>query len=116
MARMSTRFPLLRRLTLSVLLPLTLLLAQQGAMLHEWSHWHAAKAAADAQVEAAGAADRDLCLTCLGFAQIAGLAKFDVAVLPAPPALRHFFQAQQVRHVADAAIPPARSRGPPRLP
>jgi hypothetical protein len=112
---MAIPFSLLRRLTLSVLLPLALLIAQQGAMLHEWSHWHAAKAGVEQQLETASAADRDLCLTCLGFAQIAGLAKFDVAILPTSPALRDRFQAQSVRDVADRATPPARSRGPPRF-
>lgn len=104
----------MRRLTLSVLLPLLLLLSQQGALLHEWSHWHFKPAAAVQQVESAHV-DSDICLTCLAFAQIAGLAKFDVAAMPAAPGLRYHYVAVPSRDVAEAASPAVRNRGPPRF-
>jgi len=109
---MASKLSLLRRLTLSVLLPFALLLTQQGALLHELTHWHAAT---DSVVQTAEApsADHDLCVTCLAFAQVAGLAKFDVAALPAPAGLRYHFAAVAWRDVADATLPVARSRGPP---
>ena len=113
---MASRPSLLRRLTLSVVLPLALLFAQQGGLLHEWSHWHPGAAGAEERVGASSAADLDMCLTCLGFAQIAGLAKFDVAASPAAPELRYHFLAQAFGDVAEAAIPAARSRGPPLFP
>lgn len=109
---MAPRLSVFRRLTLSVLLPLLLLFAQQGALLHEWSHWHFESAAAVQQVQAAST-DGDICLTCLAFAQIAGLAKFDVAAMPVAPGLRYHFASEPARDVAEAARPAVRSRGPP---
>ena len=43
---MATPHSLLRRLTLSILMPLILLLSQQGALQHELSHWHVPSASA----------------------------------------------------------------------
>ena len=97
---------------MSVLLPLALLLTQQGALLHELSHWHAAPASVVQTVEAPSA-DHDLCVTCLAFAQIAGLAKFDLAVLKAPIGLGYHYASVAWHDVADATLPIARSRGPP---
>ena len=109
---MASSSSLLRRLTLSVLLPFVLLFAQQGALLHELSHWHAQHSSAEQKVEASGV-DSDFCLTCLTFAQVAGLAKFEVAKAPSAPALRYHFASEATRSVADASTPALRSRGPP---
>ncbi len=106
---------LIRRLTLSVLLPLLLLFSQQGALLHELSHWHPAPHDVDMQVQAQSSADADICLECLGFAQVAGLAHFDLPALPGQDGLSYHFLALPSRSVAEAAPPALRSRGPPTV-
>ena len=111
---MAKSHSLLRRLTLSVLLPLFLLLSQQGALLHELSHIHAGSGPAKAEVRAeASSLDTDICLDCLGFGQIAGLAQFDVPAMPSPDGLRHHLVAESSRSVAEADAPAPRTRGPP---
>lgn len=117
---MATPQSLIRRLTLSILMPLILLLSQQGALLHELSHWHTPAAstsgsalASDDQQAQASAVDGDLCLTCLAFAQVGGLARFEVPVAPKLDSLAYHFATEPVRHVAELALPVARSRGPP---
>ena len=110
---------LLRRLTLSILMPFVLLLTQQGALLHELSHWHAvpvspAQEATQAQAEAQSVdVDHDLCLTCLSFAQVGGLAAFGAVPMPHADGLRYHFASETVRSVAESSLPLARSRGPP---
>jgi hypothetical protein len=111
---MATPHSLLRRLTLSILMPLLLLLSQQGALQHELSHVHVPSVSADAGPQARAAdLDTDLCLACLAFAQVGGLARFDVPVVPAVDSLAYHFAPEPVRHVAELALPVARSRGPP---
>ncbi len=113
---MTQSSPLIRRLTLSILMPLILLLSQQGALLHELSHWHFTPAGAtsvvDQQAQAVDA-DGDFCLTCLAFAQVGGLAKIEMPVAPAIDSLTYHFAPEAVRHVAEATVPAARNRGPP---
>jgi len=111
---MAARFSRMRRLTLSVLMPFVLLLSQQGALLHELSHWHAfSDSAASAPKAEAHDVDRDVCLTCLSFAQIGALAKFDAVVVPKADGLQYHFASETVCSVAAASLPLARSRGPP---
>ncbi len=111
---MALPYSLIRRLTLSILMPFILLLSQQGALQHELSHWHVASAATGQQALAqASDVDSDICLTCLGFAQVGGLAKFDVPLPPKLDSLSYHFATEPVRHVAEPALPAVRSRGPP---
>ena len=102
------------RLTLSVLMLCILLLSQQGALMHELSHWHSVtdSAASAPRAEAHDGA-RDVCLTCLSFAQIGALAKFDAVAMPKADDLQYHFASETVRSVAAASLPLARSRGPP---
>ncbi len=109
---MATSPSLIRRLTLSVLLPLILLFSQQGALLHELSHWHLPSTTADVKAEAVSV-DTDICLDCLAFAQVAGLAQFDLPALPAHDGLGYHFVSEAARSVAEASTPALRSRGPP---
>jgi hypothetical protein len=105
----------MRKLLLSFLLPVVLLLSQQGAVMHEMSHL------AEATSRVAGGQDRaahqpgDLqCEACLAFAHLAGVATANVV----PPALLSFsFQipANEAPVFIAADAPPARSRGPPVL-
>jgi hypothetical protein len=103
---------LIRRLTLSILMPLILLLSQQGALQHELSHFHVVSASTQQQAQASDV-DTDICLTCLGFAQAGGLAKFEVPLAPKFDSLTYHFATEPVRDVAELALPVARSRGPP---
>ena len=57
--------------------------------------------------------DNDICLTCLSFAQIGGLAKFDALAAPKVDGLQYHFASEPVRSVAESSLPVARSRGPP---
>ena len=110
--RMATSPSLTRRLTLSVLLLLNLLFSQQGALLHELSHWHAPSQSVEVKAEAVSA-DTDVCLDCLAFAQVAGLAHFDLPALPSQDGLSYHFVSETANSVAEASTPALRSRGPP---
>ena len=106
---MSSFLPSLLR---SLLLPLLLVLAQQGALLHELSHW---SAGADSQQRDKQAPSSEACSLCLAFAGIGSgappagapaLLLADLSDAPAPPVL-----AAQIA----AELPAARGRGPPLL-
>ena len=101
-----------RRLTFSVLLLFTLLFTQQGALLHELSHWRLPSPSVQAKVEAVSV-DADICLDCLSFAQVAGLAQFDLPVLASRDGLSYHFVSEAAHSVAEASPPALRSRGPP---
>lgn len=103
---------LIRRLTLSVLLLFTLLFTQHGALLHELSHWHLPSPTTQATAEAVSV-DTDICLDCLAFAQVAGLAQFDLPALPSHEGLSYHFVSETADSVAEASTPALRSRGPP---
>ena len=109
---MSTTALLARRLTLSILMPCIMLLSQQGALMHGLSHWHPVSISSDPEARSL-AVDHDICVTCLGFAQIGGLAKFDALPAPKVDSFRYRFAWIPLRHVAELALPVARSRGPP---
>jgi hypothetical protein len=105
----------MRRLCLSWVLSLSLLLAQQGAMLHELSHLthsgHSAGATLGAELQPA---ESGLCPTCEAFAQIVNpvtAATADLAVCPAAliPAPEPCFT------IVGADAPTPRSRGPPQV-
>ena len=104
----------MRKLLLALVLPIVLLLSQQGAVMHELGHL------ADAASRAAGGPGQpghqpgDLqCEACLAYAHLAGVAAAKVV----PPALLAFSfgipdSAAPAFIAADA--PSARSRGPPQ--
>jgi hypothetical protein len=100
------------RIRFALILPLLLVFAQQGAMLHELSHIHAAGSDQ-------GRYENDLlagkfCDTCAAFAQVGNPASATVAVLPAVATVRHYVPAPLYSIVAAEALPP-RSRGPPHV-
>jgi hypothetical protein len=97
----------------SLLLPLLLVIAQQGALLHELSHWSGASA--ETQQRDKQAPNSDACNLCLAFAGIGSGAApahtpasllADLSDAPALPVL-----AAQIA----AELPAARGRGPPLL-
>jgi len=111
---MATPLSLIRRLTLSILMPFILLLTQHGALMHELSHWHPVTTAASPEPEVRALdVDHDICLTCLSFAQVGGLAKFEALAAPEADGLKYHFASEPVRSVAESSLPVARSRGPP---
>ncbi len=91
-----------------MLLLLTLLFTQQGALLHELSHWHVPSKSLEVKAEAASV-DTDFCLDCLAF----GLAQFDLPALPSHEGLSYHFVSETAASVAEASTPALRSRGPP---
>ena len=103
----------MRKLLLSFLLPIVLLLSQQGAVMHEMSHL------AESTSRVAGGQDRVghrpgnlQCEACLAFAHLAGVATVQVV----PPALLSFsFQipVNEAPVFIAADAPTARNRGPP---
>ena len=106
----------MRRFGLPLILPLLalLLLAQQGAMLHEMSHLRSDRRALAGQVsESAAPQDTGPCLTCEAFAQIAHPATGFAAIAPAPPAAVPGAP-DPLFSVIGASAPTPRSRGPPQ--
>jgi hypothetical protein len=98
----------MRKLLLSVVLPLLLLLSQQGAAWHEIGHLHEPSSS-----DSKKAPGDKLCDTCLAFAHLAcGAAKPDVARLWLPP-FSHGLPAAVDVASTDADAPHQRSRGPP---
>jgi hypothetical protein len=96
-----------------LLLPLLLLLAQQGAWLHQLGHLaQGAQGAVTAQPVAASQ-DGDACPTCRSF----GLVSFGAsAATPhlAPPAASQRSESQTHFDLISLAALPPRSRGPPQ--
>jgi hypothetical protein len=104
----------MRKLLLALLLPVVLLLSQQGAMTHEVGHIADFVAQAGGKAPA-GQQPGDLqCEACLAFAHLAGIATTQVV----PPALLSFsfhFRVIEAPAFIAADAPAARSRGPPVL-
>lgn len=111
----------MRKLLLAFLLPIVMLLSQQGAVTHEVGHIADFVAQANA-VANGGSTDGgepgshqagDLqCQACLAFAHLAGVATATVV----PPALLSFsfhFTVIEAPAFIAADAPTARSRGPP---
>jgi hypothetical protein len=103
----------MRRLTLSLLLPLLMLLAQQGAAWHEIGHWSQSSSPQDQQRKPKQDHAGKLCESCLAFAGLA------VGVQGDPPTLSlasfsHVLSASVAGNSTAAPAPAARSRGPPR--
>jgi hypothetical protein len=96
----------------SLLLPLLMLLVQQGALWHEMGHGRRHTPSVATQPQQEQTPGVELCDSCLAFAQIASIAKTQVLALGllcfgfafAPDVAARFL-------AADA--PPRRSRGPP---
>jgi len=105
----------MRKLLLTLVLPLILLFSQQGAVVHELSHLTDAVAVAAGGPGASGHPGGDLqCQACLAFAHLAGAAAAHVA----HPALLSFgfaVPANEAPAFIAADAPAARSRGPPTL-
>lgn len=107
----------MRRFGSALILPLLtlLLLAQQGAALHELSHLHYGGRQLGAQLRAeSGLLDSAHCPTCQSFAQVAHPAAGSAMsfVAPAHVSVR---SAAPFYSILTASAPTPRNRGPPRL-
>ena len=105
----------MRKLYLSLLLPMLMLLAQQGALWHEIGHLSRGTASG-APVSQQQQSDQQhldkLCESCLAFAQLAAAA--NTSVLPLNLLSFGFGFAREVAVLAITADAPAlRARGPP---
>ena len=101
-----------QRWLLCLLLPLFMLLAQQGAAWHEIGHWSQRSSPEDQQHHPKQDDAGKLCESCLAFASLA------VGVHADQPILRlasfsHVLIAALAWTSAAAPAPAARSRGPP---
>ncbi len=102
-----------RRLSIALVFPILLLLAEQGAWLHELSHAYYTGRAVHAQVrQDDGLVDDSLCLTCQAFAQVANPVGSALPVPDAPPAT-YLSSSYYSRPIVGAEAPTPRSRGPP---
>jgi len=97
---------------LALVLPLLLVFAQHGAMLHELSHIHPG-GSAQVRYENDLLAGK-ICDICAAFAQVGNPASASVAVVPTVATVRHYVPAPLYSIVAAEALSP-RSRGPPRV-
>jgi hypothetical protein len=99
----------MRKLYLSLVLPLLLLLSQQGAMWHEIGHLRSAPSPVEQNKQQP--VDK-LCESCLAFAHLAVAAKPEVLSLQLADFSFARVAAEAVQFIASDA-PTHRSRGPP---
>jgi hypothetical protein len=103
----------MRRLRLALVLPLFLVFAEQGAMLHKLSHTYYSGRALLAQVsDPSGLVDNNQCLECRAFGQIANPVG-SAATLPVVKPTTLLPIPDPAYRVATADAPTPRSRGPP---
>jgi len=103
----------LRRLSLALLLPLLMLLAQQGAAWHALGHLGAPASTSNAPSDDdESLAQHGLCLSCLAFA---GVDSAHATSAVADPLLEfsHAWVAAELARPRPADAPSAQSRGPP---
>ena len=99
------------RLLRSLMLPLLLLVAQQGAVLHELSHYTAAETGEGKEQSPRG----DVCDLCLAFAQVGSATMPHSVAAPLLADLSHRLTPVLPVHAQAAELPAERSRGPPRF-
>ncbi len=103
------------RLRLALALPLLVLFAQQGAVLHELTHvYYSGQALGTELRQDAQLPDDALCPACQAFAQIAHPAVGHAAVLSPPPAT-YLPSPDPGYRTGGADAPSPRSRGPPQV-
>ena len=99
----------------SAALALALLAGQSGALLHEFSHYASALAAASESKAPKSDHDGKLCDICLAFAQVAGAVHCDSFNAPLVADLKYSVAIFAAPAQADGATPAPRSRSPPVL-
>ena len=114
---MKTRRPAhpLRRLMLALLLPLLMLLAQQGAAWHALGHLAAPASTSSAPSDNDETlAQHGLCLNCLAFAGVDSASATSVAA-DSLLEFSHAWVAAELARPRPADAPTANSRGPPQV-
>jgi hypothetical protein len=100
------------RIRLTLILPLLLVFAQQGAMLHELSH--IPNAGSQKVCYEGNAPGGKLCETCAAFSQVGNPASAPTANLPCV-AVTHHCASEPTYSIVGAEAPAPRSRGPPQV-
>jgi hypothetical protein len=100
------------RIRLALILPLLLVFAQQGAMLHELSHLRNA-GSTPVRYEANSLGDK-LCETCAAFSQVGNPASAPTANLASVEVAKHV-ASEPTYSIVGAQAPAPRSRGPPHV-
>jgi hypothetical protein len=103
----------IRRMRVCLLLPLLLILSQQGAWLHELSH--AVYAANPHQVivqQGQNSPENGICPSCQSFGQLGTALSSSVAVIAAP-LLQYCPQSEPQYLSPSRQLPAPRNRGPP---
>ena len=100
----------MRKTLLSLLLPLFMLLSQQGALWHEVGHFGNGQAPASQKKETLD----KVCESCIAFAHLAAAAKPELFA-SANTALTYAAPAAGQLISAASAVPTQRSRGPPEF-
>jgi|SRR5665213_414402 len=105
----------IRRMRISLLLPLLLILSQHGAWLHELSHAAYAATPHQVSVQAShGASDNGVCPGCQSFSQLGSALSSSLASGAAPTAqICPQAEPQYSSPAAQRSAP--RNRGPPHL-
>jgi hypothetical protein len=104
----------MRRFRLALALPLLVLFAQQGALLHELTHvYYSAHALSSELRQDQQLPDDSLCPTCQAFAQVAHPA-VGTATIQISPSAPYLTPPDPSHRVAAAEVPTPRSRGPPQ--
>jgi hypothetical protein len=103
----------IRRLSLALLLPLLMLLAQQGAAWHALGHLGAPASTSKAPTDNDETlAQHGLCLSCLAFAGVDS-ASVPLAAVDSLLEFSHGWAAAELSRPLPADAPTANSRGPP---
>ena len=100
------------RLFRSLFVPLLLVVAQQGALLHELSHYATAETTGDSKKQSPRS---DVCDLCLAFAQIGSAAPTQHVGAPLLAGLSHELAPVAPVLVEAVQLPAERSRGPPQF-
>jgi hypothetical protein len=103
----------MRHVYRSLTLMLLLITAQQGAVVHELSHFSADKSAGSSIVS--GGVSDGACVLCPAFAQAASPAFGHSFHIPLLDRIEIERSAEPQIRVPDTAVPTPRSRGPPSL-
>ncbi len=115
MDRTLHQIPAIRRMRVCLLLPLLLVLSQQGAWLHQLSH--AAYAANPHQAtlqQAQNSLENGVCPSCQSFGQLGCALSGSIAAIAAP-LLAHCPHSELQYSSPSAQLPAPRNRGPPIL-
>jgi hypothetical protein len=100
----------IRKLYWALLLAMLVVLAQQGELQHEYSHY-----AKPGSAQKKAPSGPDHCPLCLAYSHLGGAAKAEVPPSPlAADLCFHFARLLEVADIHVAGLPP-RSRGPPLL-